>query len=115
MARKRADSGRDREIAAAYSSGLSLVACAVKFGTGRTAVRGALVRTGTPFRGKGRYVRPYPWEAEAAARHLAGESQAALAREYGVEATVMHRVIERQGVTVTPGPRGRPRPPGGAG
>jgi hypothetical protein len=108
----RVDGERDRNIAAAYVSGLSILACTVKFGTGRGGVRGALARTGTPVRRAGRPGRPSPWAAEAAARHLAGERVGALAREHGVHNDVMRHAIEQQGVTVTVGPRGRPR--GGA-
>src|ERR1019366_5918144 len=36
----RTDGGRDRDIATAYASGLTLIGCAGKFGAGRKAVRG---------------------------------------------------------------------------
>lgn len=91
----------DRDIADAYASGLSERKVAAKFGIGRGAVKGALRRAGTPPRRVGAPVKPRPWAARAAARHVA--------REYGVARTVMRRVIERQGIPVTPGPQGRPR------
>ncbi|HMH90013.1 MAG TPA: hypothetical protein VK586_02895 [Streptosporangiaceae bacterium] len=181
MSGQRADSRRDSEIAAAYASGLSDRGVAAKFGIGRGAVRGAVKRTGTPFREPGvprklageagaataalyaaghsarmaareagvspmaalRAVRQYGtgsrsrseaarlrrerearergdhlWAAEAAARHRAGVPVGRLAREYGVAWRAMRGAIERQGVTITPGPRGRPagtgKPQGGA-
>lgn len=109
---------QDGDIAAAYASGLSERKVAAKFGIGRGAVQGALRRACTPPRRTGAPVKPRPWAERAAARHLAGERVGALAREYGVGRASMRRVIERQGVTVTPGPQGRPRgygmPAGGA-
>ena len=170
-----ATAGGDRDIAAAYSSGLSLTACAVKFGVSRYAVQGALARTGTPLRPPGaprkltaegdaraaeRYVAgrsaravalelgvsrsaavralerdgagtrtlpeaarlrrereaeergEYPWAAEAAVRHQAGESVSRLAREYGTGWQTAAAAIGRQGVTVRRVRQGRPR--GGA-
>lgn len=101
--------GRDREITAAYVSGLPILACAARFGIGRTSVKAALRRTGTPVRGHGPLGWPRPWAAEAAARHLAGERIGALAREHGVDPKTVRRAIEQQGITVTAGPPGRPK------
>lgn len=60
----------------------------------------------------------HPWDAEAARRHEAGESMAALADAYGVFSTTVKRALLRQGVQVRYGlghrasrrPRGSPRP-----
>jgi hypothetical protein len=101
--------GRDRDIAAAYLSPLSVLACGAKFGIGRTSVKAALRRTGTPVRRHGPLGWPYPWAGRAAVRHAAGERVGALAREYGVDPKTMRRAIERQGITVIMGPPGRPR------
>jgi hypothetical protein len=165
------DSGRDKEIAAAYASGLTIAECTVKFGAGRQAVRGALDRTGTARRPAGRRRKlgeaaiaaaaeqylaghgtpsvgaglgvssaaarralvlagtalrsraeairlrderlrdeagEYPWAAEAAARHEAGEPVGRLAAEHKVAWRTMRRAIERQGVTLRAARRGRP-------
>ncbi len=107
-----ATTGQDRDIAAAYASGLSVPACAVKFDISRYAVKGALARTATPTRPAGRPSRPCPWEAQAAARYQAGESVRRLAREFGAGTQRVKAAIERQGITVRRGRRGRP--PGGA-
>jgi phage N-6-adenine-methyltransferase len=167
MSGKRADSRRDEEIAAAYASGLSLDACAAKFGGSKSAAKGAVMRTGTPLRRAGhparlagdapavsgrylaghsanaiardlgvsagavartlrqdgteirsraetatvRHLREhgeYPWAAEAAARHKAGEPVGRLAREYRASWRAAAAAIGRQGVPVTRGSRGRP-------
>jgi len=95
---RRIDRKRDREIAAAYVSGLSLVACGVKFGCSRNGVVGALVRTGTPLRPVG---RPPELTADAAMKQrylLAGYGTNAIARDLGVSPGTVGRALERDGV-----------------
>lgn len=76
----RTDGGRDRDIATAYASGLTLIGCAGKFGAGRKAVRGALKRTGTPLRRPGTPRKP-------AAGGAAGAGTEEAARGPGVSAS----------------------------
>ena len=120
----------DEEIAAAYASPMSLRAVAARFRIGRESAREALGRAGVPLRTRAqsagiRRAREaagrgeYPWAAEAARRHQAGEAVGKLAREYRAGPPTVQAAIERQGVTVTIRRYGRQdaagdAPPGGA-
>jgi hypothetical protein len=99
MSGQRADGTRDREIAAAYASGLTLAGCAAKFGIGREAVRGALRRTGTVLRrvGASRKLAPGD-EAAAVARYAAGYSERLVAAEAGVSTWAVRLALRRAGV-----------------
>jgi hypothetical protein len=101
MSGQRADGKRDRKIAAAYVSGLSLAGCAVKFRIGRESVRGALKRTGTPTRGLGAPRKlDARGDAAAAALHAAGSSVNEAAVLLGVSVTAVKNSLRRQGAQV---------------
>jgi len=95
------------------------------------AEAGRLVRrAGVPLRSRSEAARArrareaaergeYPWAAEAARRHQAGEAVGRLAREYRAGPPAVQAAIERQGVTVTirryaRQDAGGDAPPGGA-
>lgn len=111
----------DAVIARQYLAGESADVIAAALGVRPSVIRRALARAGVRLRTHAESQRwrrdragyagrgDYPWAAEAAAGHQAGKPVGALAREYGVNWATMHRAIERQGITVTPGKRGRPR------
>lgn len=100
MSGKRADAGRDREIAAAYASGLSLRAVAVKFGIGKETVKGAVVRTGTPLRPAGRPARLSAADPAVGERYRAGYGTNAVARDLGVSPGTVGRALRRAGAQV---------------
>jgi hypothetical protein len=88
------DGGRDREIAAAYASGLTIAECTGKFGAGRGGIRGALHRTGTAFRGPGR--RRKLGEAAiavAAEQYRAGYGTPAVGAGLGVSCATARRAV----------------------
>lgn len=91
----------DEDVAAAYTSPLSLRAAAVKFGISREQARQALDRAGTPARGPGTPRKhPRPDDAGAARRYLAGESTTAIGRDLGISAMEAGRSVRRGGATV---------------
>jgi transposase len=87
--------GLDREIAAAYASGLSLAACAEKFGVGRGAVRGAVKRTGIPFRRPGPPVKLNG--AAVAAHYRAGRCVNEVAHDLGVSVRTAWLKLRQEG------------------
>lgn len=111
----------DAVIARRYLAGESADVIAAAVGVHPSVIRRALARTGVKPRTHAESQRwrrdrwgyagrgDYPWAAEAAAGHQAGKPVGALAREHGVSWATMRRAIERQGITVVPGKRGRPR------
>ena len=121
--------GRPAKIAAdavvkqRYADGHGTNTIARDLGVSPGTVGRALKRDGTEIRSRAESARlrwqreaekrgEYPWAAEAAERHRAGEPVRRLAREYGAGARTVKAAIGRQGVTVTRDPRGRR--PGGA-